>query len=69
MVELWLDGQMARVYRYTRLTFLVAAPIACAYFGVLGMATATLITEGFMAVFCAVSVTGGLRRIDRSDAR
>ncbi len=69
MVVLRLDGQMARVYRYTGLTFLVAAPIACAYFGVLGMATATLITEGSMALFCAVSVTSGLRRIDRSDAR
>ncbi len=69
MVVLRLDGQMARVYRYAGLTFLAAAPIACAYFSVLGMATATLITEGSIALFCAVSVTGGMRRIVRSDAR
>lgn len=61
MVVLRLDASMAKVYRWTGLTFLVAAPIACAWFGILGMAGATLFTEGFMAFFCATSVMIALR--------
>ena len=69
MVVLRLDVSMARVYRWTGLTFLAGAPIACAYFGTLGMAGATLVTEGFMALFCSVCVIGGLRRMADSTAR
>ena len=69
MVVLRQDGQMAKVYRAIGLSFLVAAPFVCSYFGILGMAAATLVTEGFMALFFAVSVTGGLRRIGYADAR
>lgn len=66
MVVLRLDRSMARVYRGAGLTFLASAPIACAYFGVLGIAAATLVTEGFMALFCAVSVISEFRRVGRS---
>lgn len=69
MVVLRLDASMARVYRLTGLTFLVAAPIACAWFGILGMAGATLVTEGFMAFFCAASVMIALRRTAGTEPR
>lgn len=69
MIVLRLDASMAKVYRIAGLTFLVLAPIACMYFGVLGMAAAMLITEGSMALFCTVSVVSGLRRISEARAR
>lgn len=67
MVVLRLDTNMAKVYRITGLSFLVVAPIACLYFGVLGMAATMLITECFMASFCIISVARSLRHIDASD--
>jgi hypothetical protein len=69
MIVLRLGAPMAKVYRVIGLTFLVATPIACVRFGVLGMAVATLITEGFMALFCAGSVIGSLRAIGDADSR
>jgi polysaccharide transporter, PST family len=65
MIALRLDQQMARVYRFTGLTFLVFAPIACLNYGVVGMAAATLFTEMFMALFCTFSVKA---RLDKSMA-
>lgn len=61
MVVLRRDGAMAHFYRLTGLLFLVCAPIACHFFGVVGMASAMLVTEGSMALFFALSVRQGLR--------
>lgn len=65
MIVLRLDASMAVVYRLAGLSFLVAAPIACIRFGVVGMASTMLVTEAAMAFFCATSVLGGLNRIKR----
>ncbi|MBW6526744.1 oligosaccharide flippase family protein [Sphingomonas sp. RHCKR7] len=61
MVVLRLDGAMASFYRLTGVTFLVLAPLACHYFGVVGMASAMLLTEGLMATFFAISVLRAAR--------
>lgn len=61
MVVLRRDGAMARFYRLTGLLFLACAPVACHFFGVIGMASAMLATEGLMALFFAASVWQGLR--------
>lgn len=63
MVVLHRDGAMARFYRFTGLMFLICAPVACHFFGVIGMASAMLITEGLMALFFALSVRHGLRHV------
>jgi PST family polysaccharide transporter len=66
MIVLRLDAPMASVYRLTGLSFLIAAPLACLYFGVVGMAGAMLVTEMTIALFFATSVFGGLGRIKRT---
>lgn len=66
MIVLRLDSSMAVVYRLVGLSFLIAAPIACIYFGVIGMASTMLVTEAAMALFCATSVLGGLNFIKRA---
>jgi PST family polysaccharide transporter len=69
MVVLRLDAQMASVYRGVGLIFLIAAPVACAYFGVLGMATATLVTEAVITLFFALGVFAGLPRPNNEIAK
>lgn len=62
LVVLRLDARMARVYRSVGVAFLIAAPLACARFGALGMMVTVLLAEVAMALFFATFVRRGIAR-------
>ncbi len=68
MVVLHRDDQMARIYRWTGLAFLLCAPFACAQFGIIGMASAIVLTEFSIAFFFALVVWRGLREVREESA-
>ena len=61
MVAMHRDVSLARIYRFTGVTFLIGAPVLVHSFGVVGMAMAALYPQCFMALYLLYTVKRGLR--------
>jgi PST family polysaccharide transporter len=61
MVAMHQDSSLAKIYRFTGLTFLVIAPIMVHLYGAIGMAIAALYPQSFMAVYLLVAVHSTLK--------
>lgn len=68
MVAMHRDISLARIYRFTGITFLIGAPALVHFFGVVGMAMAALYPQCFMGLYLLVTVERGLRSSEFSGA-
>lgn len=68
MVAMHQDSSLAKIYRFTGLTFLVVAPIMVHLYGAMGMAIAALYPQSFMAVYLIVAVRRTLKVV-QSESR
>lgn len=61
MVAMHQDANLAKIYRFTGLTFLIIAPILVHFYGATGMAIAALYPQSFMAVYLLFAVRRALK--------